>query len=152
MNWSQKRFQEVKEILKIFLKKLAGFDKLEFVPLSGLSGVNLIQRPELRHPLKEWYDGPCLLEVLGKSQTVFDYYLIFLSKNVLDNIPAPKQLEEQPLRIVINDVLKSSSNSITISAKIESGFCEVGAKLFIMPEANPVTVKGIFTMFFCRFF
>lgn len=65
MDWSQQRFQELQDILKNFLKKQAGFDKLEFVPLSGLSGINLIKRPELGHPLRKWYEGPCLLEVLG---------------------------------------------------------------------------------------
>lgn len=65
INWSQERFQELYEILKNFLKKQAGFDNIEFVPLSGLSGINLIKRPKEGHPLNEWYNGPCLLEVLG---------------------------------------------------------------------------------------
>jgi translation elongation factor EF-1alpha len=49
---------------------------------------------------------------------------------------------EQPLRIVVNDVHRNAPTSLVISAKVESGHVEAGDKLFLMPEANPVTVKG----------
>uniref|UniRef100_A0A915E1Z6 Tr-type G domain-containing protein n=1 Tax=Ditylenchus dipsaci TaxID=166011 RepID=A0A915E1Z6_9BILA len=63
-DWSQERFEEVSEILKNFLQKQAGFDNIEFVPLSGLLGVNVVQKPPKGHPLLCWYTGPTLLESL----------------------------------------------------------------------------------------
>jgi len=47
-----------------FLKKV-GFanDKVFFVPISGLKGVNLIEKPN-EEILNSWYSGPYLLEIL----------------------------------------------------------------------------------------
>lgn len=54
-------------------------------------------------------------------------------------------LESKPLRIVINDILKLTVNTINLVGKVEAGFIESGEKLFLMPDANPVTIK-------CKFF
>lgn len=53
------------------------------------------------------------------------------------------QPDEEPLRLIINDVLKSTQNALTIAGKVESGFCENGARLFLMPDANSVIVKSL---------
>ncbi|KAI1730807.1 elongation factor tu GTP binding domain-containing protein [Ditylenchus destructor] len=125
VNWSQERFNEIKQALSGFLHKQAGFDSVEYVPVSGLLGANIMSTPPKDHPLLEWYKGPSLIQAL-------------------DNLPAPTHaLDEGLLRIVVNDVLRSSGNSVTLSGKIECGFVETGDKLFVMPEANPVTVKAI---------
>lgn len=66
VDWSQDRFDEIKNNLSVFLTRQAGFSKPKFVPVSGFTGENLIKRMEL-----DWYDGPCLLELIGwfKNQT-----------------------------------------------------------------------------------
>jgi translation elongation factor EF-1alpha len=51
-------------------------------------------------------------------------------------------MDDRPLRIVIGNVLKCSSNLLSISAKIETGFVDSGDKLFVMPDAMPATVKS----------
>ena len=50
---------------------------------------------------------------------------------------------EQPLRIVVNDILRTSPTILCVSAKVEGGHVETGDKLFLMPEAIAVVVKGL---------
>ncbi|KRT86013.1 hypothetical protein AMK59_1643 [Oryctes borbonicus] len=66
VSWSQERFSEIKNKLKTFLRQ-AGFREsdVSFVPCSGLTGQNLIQKPTEKE-LMAWYSGPCLIEVLGE--------------------------------------------------------------------------------------
>ena len=54
----------------------------------------------------------------------------------------PAQEEQRPLRIVVNNILKCTTSTCVLSAKIESGFVEVAEKLFLVPDAIPVNVKG----------
>lgn len=69
---------------------------------------------------------------------------IFL-KYFLDSIPLTSTSNaEQPLRIVVNDILRTSQNLLTVNAKVEGGHVETGDKLFLMPEAISVVVKGFF--------
>lgn len=51
--------------LKAFLKQ-AGFKESDvtFVPCSGLTGQNLV-KPPTENELLSWYNGPCLLDVIG---------------------------------------------------------------------------------------
>jgi len=61
VNWSQERYEEVKNEVARMLK-LVGYkvDKIPFVPVSGWTGDNLVERSD-RMP---WYKGPTLLEAL----------------------------------------------------------------------------------------
>jgi translation elongation factor EF-1alpha len=65
VGWAQYRFEEIQEAMMPFLQA-AGFPpaKTTFIPLAAMEGINLVQRdcPELQ----EWYDGPTLMELLGK--------------------------------------------------------------------------------------
>uniref|UniRef100_A0A914Z894 Tr-type G domain-containing protein n=1 Tax=Panagrolaimus superbus TaxID=310955 RepID=A0A914Z894_9BILA len=124
VEWGKNRFDEVKAILETFLKRQAGFSKILFVPVSGLSGDNLTKHVQDGHLLKTWYNGPTLIEAL-------------------EALPSPERPENMPLRIVINDVLKSTNNVLSLSAKIEAGHVEAGDKVFLMPRADPATVKGV---------
>lgn len=66
VSWSKARFDEIVNKLKSFLKQ-AGFkdSDVTFVPCSGLTGQNLVGKPT-ENGLLAWYDGPCLLDVIGK--------------------------------------------------------------------------------------
>lgn len=61
---------------------------------------------------------------------------------IADGVSAPTRGEDRPLRAVINDVLKTTPNSVTVSVKVEAGHTECGEKVFIMPNADAATVKG----------
>lgn len=67
VSWSQERFNEITQKLKVFLKQ-AGFKEndVAFVPCSGLTGQNLIKKPT-ENELLSWYNGPCLINVIGMS-------------------------------------------------------------------------------------
>ncbi|MEM2367884.1 MAG: GTP-binding protein, partial [Candidatus Bathyarchaeia archaeon] len=82
VNWSQERYNEVKNEVARMLK-MVGYkvEKIPFVPTSGWTGDNLV-KPSDKMP---WYKGPTLLEALD----VFE-------------VP-PKPLDK-PLRIPIQDV------------------------------------------------
>lgn len=65
VSWSKDRFDEIVQKLKAFLKQ-AGFKESDvtFVPCSGLTGQNLV-KPPTENELLLWYNGPCLLDVIG---------------------------------------------------------------------------------------
>jgi elongation factor 1 alpha-like protein len=68
MNWSNARFEEITAKLGAFLIQ-AGFrkSKLKFVPVSGLTGENLVARTG-NCPLYDWYKGQTLVEHIGELQ------------------------------------------------------------------------------------
>lgn len=71
VSWSQDRFEEIVQKLKVFLKQ-AGFRESDvtFVPCSGLTGQNLVSKPT-ENELISWYNGPCLIDVIGNVYIVF---------------------------------------------------------------------------------
>lgn len=123
VDWSEERFKEVEAVMNTFLTKQAGFSKVRFVPVSGLSGDNLSQKVPEGHPLHKWYKGGPLV----------DY---------IDSFTAPPRSVDGPLRIVVNDVFKATTTQLSLSGKIESGEVEMGDKVFIMPNADAAIVKG----------
>lgn len=127
-DWSKERYDELCSILSVFLQKRTGFEFVQFVPVSGLFGINLAKCPPSDHPLAVWYKGedcPTLVEAL-------------------DSLPITSTSSaEQPLRIVVNDILRTSPTILTVSAKVEGGHVETGDKLFLMPEAIAVVVKTL---------
>ena len=66
MDWSHERYQFIEHQIEAYLLGI-GFKKsdLTFIPISGLTGENLIERSK-NEELLSWYgkDSPCLLEVL----------------------------------------------------------------------------------------
>jgi elongation factor 1-alpha len=83
-NWSEARFNEIKNEVSSFLKKIGyDSDKIPFVPISGWLGDNMIERSSNL----PWYKGPTLLEAL-------------------DGVTPPKRPSDKPLRIPLQDVYK----------------------------------------------
>src|SRR3990170_1594025 len=82
VNWTQQRYEEVKAEVEKLLKTV-GYDvkKVNFVPLSGWMGDNLIRKSD-KMP---WYKGPTLYEVLNSFEQ------------------PPKPIDK-PLRIPLQDV------------------------------------------------
>merc|ERR1712160_71451 len=61
--YSEKRYNEIKSELSIYLKKV-GYNpaKIQFVPISGWVGDNMVDRSENM----TWYKGPILLDALDE--------------------------------------------------------------------------------------
>ena len=70
MNWDEDRYNEITEKLGNFLTQ-AGFRKsnLSYIPVSGLTGENLIKKSEL----VPWYQGLSLIDLIGNNPCLFIY-------------------------------------------------------------------------------
>lgn len=124
VNWSEERFSEISQKLGLFLKQ-AGFRESDvtYVPCSGMTGQNLIQKPT-ENDLLKWYSGPCLIDVI-------------------DNFRAPERLVTKPFRLSINDIFKGTGSAFCVSGRIETGCLSVGDRILICPTREQATVKGI---------
>lgn len=69
-------------------------------------------------------------------------HVLFTKSSFSDDLKVPERAESRPFRAVINDIFKTTSNSLTISARVEAGSLENGEKVFIMPNADPCVAKG----------
>lgn len=66
----------------------------------------------------------------------------------LDELQVPVRSQDRNFRAIINDIYKVSKASLVASIKIEGGFIENGEKVYVMPNADPVIIKGIVIVHF----
>ena len=123
VEWSQERFDEISAIIVPFLRT-AGFraNNIALVPVSGLTGQNLISRDEPR--LSSWYNGATLIELI-------------------DRLSLPERAVDRPFRLAITDVFRSPSLGITVAGRVESGSVMLKEQTLLLPTNEIVTVKGI---------
>lgn len=127
VDWSQVRFDEIKQKLSTYLLQI-GFKKsnLVFVPVSGLTGENLVKKSQSAE-LKSWYkDGPTLMEQI-------------------DRFEPPMRLLDKPLRIRVTDFFKGgigSSGGVSVAGHIESGSVQIGEQVIVVPGNETGYVKS----------
>ncbi|XP_073915731.1 eukaryotic peptide chain release factor GTP-binding subunit ERF3A isoform X2 [Castor canadensis] len=120
VNWSNERYEECKEKLVPFLKKV-GFNPkkdIHFMPCSGLTGANLKEQSDFC----PWYIG-----------------LPFIP--YLDNLPNFNRSADGPIRLPIVDKYKDMGT--VVLGKLESGSISRGQQLVMMPNKHNVEVLGI---------
>uniref|UniRef100_A0A8C4F2W6 G1 to S phase transition 1 n=1 Tax=Dicentrarchus labrax TaxID=13489 RepID=A0A8C4F2W6_DICLA len=120
VNWSLERYEECKEKLVPFLKKV-GFNPkkdIHFMPCSGLTGANL------KDPVTEcpWYTG-----------------LPFIDH--LDSLPNFTRSSDGPVRLPIVDKYKDMGT--VILGKLESGSISKAQQLVMMPNRHTVEVLSL---------
>uniref|UniRef100_A0A3P9HA37 G1 to S phase transition 1 n=1 Tax=Oryzias latipes TaxID=8090 RepID=A0A3P9HA37_ORYLA len=120
VNWSLDRYEECKEKLVPFLKKV-GFNPkkdIHFMPCSGLTGANL------KDPVPEclWYTG-----------------LPFIPH--LDSLPNYNRSSDGPVRLPIVDKYKDMGT--VILGKLESGSISKAQQLVMMPNRHTVEVLSL---------
>ncbi|ORZ18625.1 P-loop containing nucleoside triphosphate hydrolase protein [Absidia repens] len=125
--WDQVRFDEIVAKLGAFLLQ-AGYRKnnITYVPVSGLTGENLVKKCETTE-LTSWYDGPCLLDVI-------------------DSITPPVRLLDKPFRMGVSDFFKGgigSSGGISLAGSIDSGSVQVGEQVMVVPGNEIGVVKTL---------
>jgi len=121
--YSEKRYQEVREVLGKFLKSLGyNIEKIPFIPVSAWTGENLIERS----PNMPWYTGPVLVEAL-------------------DMLEVPSKPVDKPLRIPIQDVYAISGVGTVPVGRVETGVLKVGDKLIFNPPGVIGEVRSIET-------
>ncbi|XP_022832669.1 eukaryotic peptide chain release factor GTP-binding subunit ERF3A-like [Spodoptera litura] len=124
VNWSQNRYNECKEKLKPFLKKL-GFTEsndLAFMPISGQTGHGILhQVPEDICP---WYRGPSFIQLV-------------------DELPSFNRNDDGYFVMPIADKFKEMGT--VLMGKVESGRTRKGETLLLMPNRLHVTVDQLWS-------
>jgi len=121
VNWAEARYNEIKEELSKFLTK-CGYDvkKINFVPLSGWLGDNMIEKSKNMG----WYKGVTLLEAL-------------------DLIVAPKRPSDKPLRLPLQDVYKIGGIGTVPVGRVETGVLKPGMTVVFSPVQLTTDVKSV---------
>uniref|UniRef100_A0A7N8WUE0 G1 to S phase transition 1, like n=1 Tax=Mastacembelus armatus TaxID=205130 RepID=A0A7N8WUE0_9TELE len=120
VNWSLERYEECKEKLLPFLKKV-GFNPkkdIHFMPCSGLTGANLKEPTEMC----SWYTG-----------------LPFIPH--LDSLPNFNRSSDGPVRLPIVDKYKDMGT--VVLGKLESGSISKAQQLVMMPNRHVVEVLSL---------
>jgi len=123
VDWSEQRYEEVKDGISGLLKKV-GYDpsKISFVPTSGWTGDNLVEKSD-KMP---WYKGPSLLEAL-------------------DTFELPPKPTDKPLRIPVQEVYTIRGVGTTPVGKVETGVLKPGDDVIFMPSGEKGKVNSIET-------
>jgi len=123
VNWSQERYEEVKNEIARMLK-MVGYkvEKIPFVPVSGWTGDNLVEKSD-KMP---WYDGPTLIEAL-------------------DTFELPPKPIDKPLRVPIQDVYTITGVGTVPVGRVETGVLKEGDEVIFMPPNVKGEVKSIET-------
>jgi elongation factor 1 alpha-like protein len=137
--WSQDAFETVVQQLTPFLTQIGfgGSDSLRFLPVSGLTGTNIVQAASRQTDNgldTSWYKGPTLLQALDE----FDAPTTLLSKQL-----------EKPLRIVVTDVIGEQGKGIAVRGKVAQGWVQNGDSLLVLPVAESTTIQKISSLHTC---
>jgi len=121
VSWAESRYNEIKEEVTNFLKKI-GYDptKIPFVPISGWLGDNMLEKSDNM----KWYKGPTLIEAL-------------------DSVTEPKRPIDKPLRIPLQDVYKIGGIGTVPVGRVETGVLKPGAMVTFAPGGVTTEVKSI---------
>ena len=123
VNWEEARFEEVKDGIKILLRRVGyNADKIPFIPTSGWTGDNLVNKSENM----PWYKGPTLIEAL-------------------DTFQLPPKPTDKPLRIPVQEVYTIKGVGTTPVGKVETGTLKPGDDLIFMPSGERGKVNSIET-------
>eukprot|EP00759_Apiculatamorpha_spiralis_P058027 PhF_6_TR8940/c0_g1_i1/m.4/K03231/EEF1A; elongation factor 1-alpha len=121
VNYQQGRFDEIKDEVGKYLKKVGyNVEKVQFVPISGWQGDNMIES-STNMP---WYKGPTLLQAL-------------------DNLEPPVRPVEKPLRLPLQDVYKIGGIGTVPVGRVETGVLKPGDVVTFAPTGLTTEVKSI---------
>ena len=121
VNYSQARYDEIKNETSNFLKKI-GYDplKIPFIPISGWNGDNMVEAS----PNMNWWKGGTLLESL-------------------DSVKEPKRPAEKPLRLPLQDVYKIGGIGTVPVGRVETGILKPGMVVNFAPSTVSTEVKSV---------
>ncbi|EED93864.1 predicted protein [Thalassiosira pseudonana CCMP1335] len=126
--WDEGRFEYIKALVLPFLIS-SGFKekRITFVPVSGLTGVNVARDTSAKEDeegwkaLKKWYNGPTLLEAL-------------------DGLVPAKREFEKPLRLIVTD-MSSEGKNVTVCGRVVQGFVRMGDGVLVLPVGDAANVE-----------
>ena len=120
-DYSEARYNDIKEEVSAYLKKV-GYKpaKINFVPISGWVGDNMLEKSENM----PWYKGPTLLDAL-------------------DNVNPPKRPTDKPLRLPLQDVYKIGGIGTVPVGRVETGIIKPGMQCCFAPSGLVSEVKSV---------
>ncbi|KAJ6647828.1 Eukaryotic peptide chain release factor GTP-binding subunit ERF3A, partial [Pseudolycoriella hygida] len=124
VNWDEFRFNECRDKILPYLKKL-GFNPakdLSFMPVSGLSGLGL--KDQVDESICPWYRGPAFIPFI-------------------DQLPSLNRKLEGPFIMPIVDKYKDMGT--VVMGKVESGSAKKGQNLLVMPNRTQVSVDQLWS-------
>jgi elongation factor 1-alpha len=121
VNYSKKRFDELSEKVKKFLKSIGyNIQRIPFVPISALKGSNIFTKSnEMR-----WYTGLSFVQTLDETFR-----------------PVESSINK-PLRISVQDIYTIDGRKFIIG-KVESGILRVGDEVVFQPSNTIGRIKNI---------
>jgi len=129
VDWSEARFNEIRNEIEDFLPKLGAFRDVKFIPLSALNGDNVVDLSD-KTP---WYDGPSLL---GHLETVH-----IASDRNFSSFRFPVQWVNRPN----NPTNKELHDFRGLSGQVASGVVKRGDTVIVFPGGIKSKVKDIWT-------
>jgi elongation factor 1-alpha len=117
VNYTQDKFRVIEDqVIKLLS---ANFDLLKVLPISALTGDNIIDNNHMG-----WYKGPTLYEAL-------------------DEEPEPELPIKESLRVYVTEVINKPGIGLIVQAKVSRGILKVNDKLIVKPSNVKVEVKSI---------
>jgi elongation factor 1-alpha len=126
-NFDESRFNEVVDTVKDYLGKKNMYKKAKFVPVSGWTGDNLIEKS----PSMEWY--------YGNKKKYAGATLI----EMLDMIKPPKRPTDKPLRLPLQDVYKIQGIGTVPVGRVETGILKPGDAVTFAPGGKTTECKSV---------
>lgn len=119
--YSENRYNEIKREVGDFIKKVGyKVDEVPFIPISGWTGDNLLEKSI--HTA--WYKGPTLIQAL-------------------DQVVPPKRPTEKPLRIPLQDVYKIGGIGTVPVGRVETGVLRRGMGVVFAPSNIKTEVRSL---------
>ena len=121
VNYDQARYTEIKKEVSDYLKKV-GYnpDKINFIPISGWHGDNMLEKSENM----KWYTGPTMVEAL-------------------DKLEPPKRPKDKPLRLPLQDVYKIGGIGTVPVGRVETGVIKPGMVITFGPMNITTECKSV---------
>ena len=128
-HWSEERFREIRNQVESSLPKLGVFKDVCFIPMSALSGDNVVDPSDNL----SWYEGPTLLGHLEQVHIASDLNL--------SAFRMPVQWVNRPQKATDPELHDFRG----LSGQIAGGTIKVGDPVIIAPRGLRSTVKRIYT-------
>merc|ERR1712113_403745 len=121
VKYSEARFNEIQTEVSSYLAEVGyKVKKVQFIPISGWHGDNMIEKSENM----KWYKGKTLYEAL-------------------DKLKPPKRPMEKPLRLPLQDAYKISGIGTVPVGRVETGILKPGMAVTFAPVGLTTEVKSV---------
>jgi len=125
--FSEDRFNEIRDNVKGFLKSKNMYKKAKFIPISGWTGDNLIEKStniDWYYKNKKKYCAKTLLEQLDLTKP-------------------PRRPTDKPLRLPLQDVYKIQGIGTVPVGRVETGLLKPGMKIEFAPAGLSAECKSV---------